>query len=288
MNESIDKIRTRLRDMLFGRTKIRVVNYSESNEVTPVFVIGTFRSGTTLLRFLLDSHSEICCPPETKFLADLSKIHSNQSTWQSLEAMGLEENYIKQSLRTLASSFYQPYMAVKGKQVLVDKTPEYVRILDFIDWLYDGKCKFILIFRNGLDVANSMYEQVIEPIENNKSLDKAFNYWIHDTEIMLELLEKKKERCHKVIYNDLCDNVENVMTGVLRFIGLEWEEKILEWYSHGHDRGHEDIKARRQRGINKSASNYDSWEPETIKKFKNRAREVHEKIGFDPETLELR
>ena len=168
MSESLDKLRTRIRDVIFGRTKIHVINQEDIEDIYPVFIIGTFRSGTTLLRYLLDSHSHICSPPETKFLMGLADIRNNKTIWGALETMGLEEEYIKQKIRQLASSFYQPYKEVKMKRILVDKTPEYVRVLDFIDWLYDGKCKYIMIFRNGLDVANSMCEQVIEPIEQNE------------------------------------------------------------------------------------------------------------------------
>jgi len=286
MNQ-LDKLRTRVRDAVFGRTKIRVVSLDATDDVVPVFVIGTFRSGTTLLRYLLDTHSQVCCPPETKFMVNLAGLRDNKAIRKSLDNMGLEEQYIKQGLRKLSSSFYQPYMAVKGKQILVDKTPEYVRILDFIDWLYDGKCKYIFIFRNGLDVANSMYEQDIEPLLGNKTLDTAFEYWKHDSEIMLDWIEKNKGSCHKVVYDDLCANVEGVMKGVLKFMGLDWEQKILEWYNQGHDRGHEDIKARRQRGVKKSSANYEKWDTETIKRFKKLASELHEKIGFDPETLKF-
>src|SRR5262249_47350516 len=32
---------------------------------SPVFILTTSRSGSTLLRFLLDSHPDFACPPET-------------------------------------------------------------------------------------------------------------------------------------------------------------------------------------------------------------------------------
>ncbi len=105
-----DTFRTRLRDIIFGRTKIRVINLSHNEDVLPVFIIGTFRSGTTLLRFLLNSHTKICIPLETKFLTDIATLRSNPSTQKAIESMGLEENYIKKSIREFTSSFYRPYM----------------------------------------------------------------------------------------------------------------------------------------------------------------------------------
>ncbi len=284
----LDKLRTRLRDMAFGRTQIRVVNLSDETDVTPVFVIGTFRSGTTLLRFLLDSHSQLCCPPETKFLVNLAEMHGDQSTTRALETMGLENDYVRNSLKSFASSLYSPYLSVKGKSILVDKTPEYVRILDFIHWLYEGRAKYILIYRNGLDVAQSMFKQVIEPLEENKTIDTCFDYWKKDTRIMLDWHERHKEACHKLVYENLCSDVEGVMTRAFKFLELPWEESVLEWYRQSHDIGYEDIKARRQRSIQKSSGNYSDWPKEDIKRMKESAHEIHSAIGYDPDTLEWR
>ena len=200
--------------------------------------------------------------------------------------MGLEEDYIKQSIREFTSSFYRPYILSNNKDMIIDKTPEYVRILDFIDWLYDGKCKYILIFRNGLDVANSMNDVVIEPLEGNKSINTAFNYWLTDTNIMLDWMGRNKAKCHKVVYDHLCDDTEGVITNLLEFLGMEWEPQILNWHKQQHDMGYEDIKARRQRKINKSRANYQLWNPDEISHFKSLASEVHKRIGFNTETLE--
>lgn len=284
----IDTLRTRIRDAIFGRTQIKVVSISQKEDIVPVFLVGTFRSGTTLFRFLVDSHSQICCPPETKFLAYLAAMRKIKGCRESLEAMGLEEGYQKQRIRALASSFYEPYMVSKNKPLIVDKTPEYVRELDFIDWLYDGKCKYLLIFRNGLDVAHSMNSQLIEPLEGNKSVESAFAYWKQDTQIMLRWLEQRPEDCHKVVYDSLCSDVKGVMAGVFEFLGEEWEEAVQTWYDHRHDMGYEDIKARRQRSVSVSKGNYSQWDPELIDKLKREAADIHRAIGFDPDTLEYR
>lgn len=273
--------------MLFGRTRIKVVSQEKVDDVVPVFLIGTFRSGTTLFRFLLDSHSRLCCPPESKFLLHLASMHETASTMNAFAHMGFDESFTRRQMMVFANAVYGTHLKGMEKEILVDKTPEYVRILNFIDWLYKGKCKYLLIFRNGLDVAHSMNTMPIEPLEQDKSLDKAFEYWKSDTETMLEWNAAYPERCHKIIYDQLCDDTESILQGVMQFIGVGFEARQLKWYEHHHDRGDEDIKARRQRTINKSVHNYREWPEETIQNLKQRSAEIHSAIGYDWDSLEL-
>jgi hypothetical protein len=62
----------------------------------PIFIIGSPRSGTTLLRLILDSHPNISCGPETHFLVDLSKIVNVH--WEQVEAFGFDKAYWHQKL----------------------------------------------------------------------------------------------------------------------------------------------------------------------------------------------
>ena len=38
----------------------------------PIFVVGSMRSGSTMLRLILDSHPRIAVPPETGFMGAVS------------------------------------------------------------------------------------------------------------------------------------------------------------------------------------------------------------------------
>lgn len=287
MNELIDKLQTRLRDAIFGRTRLHVVSQrdEDASAQAPVFVVATFRSGSTFLRLLLNSHSQICCPPETKFLLHLAALRADDVTGKALASLGYEEAYVRDRLRALASEFYGPYLQAMGKAILVDKTPDYVRVLDFIDWLYEGRAKYIVLFRNGLDVAQSMNDTRLDPFDENKNLRTTFEYWKTDAEIMLNWLSAHPERCCKVLYESLCDDLKGEMGAVLSFLGLAWEDEIETWYKRGHDRGHEDNKARRQRSVNKRTNTYADWDVGLVDEFKLTARSVHEAIGYDPDSL---
>lgn len=54
------------------RVVVREINAAERRRLAPGFIIGVYRSGTTLLRFVLDSHPNIAVPPESNFLNGLA------------------------------------------------------------------------------------------------------------------------------------------------------------------------------------------------------------------------
>ncbi|WP_425596530.1 sulfotransferase, partial [Roseobacter litoralis] len=43
---------------------------SLENKIQPVVLYGALRSGTTLVRLILDAHPDICCPGERDFMVD--------------------------------------------------------------------------------------------------------------------------------------------------------------------------------------------------------------------------
>ena len=65
----------------------------------PIFVIGSPRSGTTLLRLILDSHPSISCGEETHFLRDLESVVGRN--WDLVATYGLGRDWWIEHLRSL-------------------------------------------------------------------------------------------------------------------------------------------------------------------------------------------
>src|SRR3981081_2243878 len=87
----------------------------------PVFVLCAGRSGSTLLRLLLDAHPDLACPPETK----LPEIFGRLITlWSAMEALplptggmtrmsGIPSAAVK-GIRHTADLIIGPYLARRG------------------------------------------------------------------------------------------------------------------------------------------------------------------------------
>ena len=112
------------------------------------FVVGLTRSGTTLLRMMLDAHPLLTIPPETHFVPDLIKAaRAEQGADGMLAAMtsnrtwadfGIDEGEMRERLAQVDSgdgagavrAFFESYAAKHGKPRWGDKTPHYVHHVD--------------------------------------------------------------------------------------------------------------------------------------------------------------
>ena len=149
------RLRRRLRRAV-GAQRIFVAPPPKTRMEPPIFVIGVHRSGTTLLRLVLDSHSRIAVPRESVFLLPLSEVLKEEAAWQGWAMLGFEADHVFNKLREFSDYFFDAYSTARGKPRWADKSPQYVDCLDFIDRLYGPACKYLFIYRHGLDVANSI------------------------------------------------------------------------------------------------------------------------------------
>src|SRR3954453_6132576 len=112
----------------------------------PIFIVGCQRSGTTLGGLMLDSHPNISCGPETRFLADMAKITTEN--WKRMSHFGFDKDYWHRSIARFFEGIQQDYAASKGKTRWADKTPRYALSLGFIDQLFP-RCQVIHVVRDG-------------------------------------------------------------------------------------------------------------------------------------------
>ena len=98
--------------------------------INPIFIIGVPRSGTTLLRIILDSHSQIAGASETPWI--LGSYGPESSFRNLLDSLirdklgpvnnlpGIDEKVIMESGRLFLNRLFQAYLVKKKKQILKD------------------------------------------------------------------------------------------------------------------------------------------------------------------------
>jgi len=91
----------------------------------PIFIGGAGRSGTTLLRVMLDSHPSIACGPELKITTAIAKLWLDCQTGfaDALAALHLPPREVNRILADTITSFMAPFQAASGKPRIAEKTP---------------------------------------------------------------------------------------------------------------------------------------------------------------------
>ncbi len=214
------------------------------------FIVGVPRSGTTLLRLMLDSHPDLTIPPETHFMRGLFRIEdrgrltperfvnfiTGHRRWPDF---GLDKNMLKKAIENLARFsmrdgliiFYELYADRAGKSRWGDKTPKYVLLMDRIASIFP-EARFIHIIRDGRDTVLSRKNSWL--VE-----DKTVEVLIKEWKDIIHIARKKSESIEHYIeirYEDLVFAPETVLKQVADFTDLPYTDEMLEYYKHAEER----------------------------------------------------
>ena len=124
---------------------------------SPIFIIGTGRSGTTALGVVLSMHRDIGYLNEPKSIwhavhggEDLIGSYSRDEARYRLDANEIQPAHIKAMHR-----IYGAYLRVTGTKRVVDKYPELIFRVPFVKALFPD-AKFLFLARNGWDTIHSI------------------------------------------------------------------------------------------------------------------------------------
>ncbi len=221
-------------------------------------IVGVGRSGTTLLRLMLDSHPELAIPPETHFIPRLLALSSvggqlreefyckvtESQTWpdfhinkdEFLEALqNLESFSVASGLRC----FYGLYAKRFNKKRWGDKTPLYnLHMKDIQECLPNAR--FIHIVRDGRDVAVSGKDLWFGPGDN---IEKQAINWLSR---IREARQQSQYLSHylEIRYEDLVTDTTNTLKNICEFIELPFNCQMEDYYKNASARMDE-ISARK-------------------------------------------
>jgi Sulfotransferase family len=208
-----------------------------SGVADPVFVLCMGRSGSTLLRFLLDAHPELACPPETSMPALCGQL---AVVWSLIEGAPLAAerdaapprvpDAAVAGIRRMLDEMTGSYLARRGKRLFCDKSLGSARFTDLLVQIYPG-ARFLCLYRHPMDVIRSGldacpwgltgygFDQYIVGSPGNAILALA-RYWLDNATLINEVEQAQPDRCHRIRYEDLVEDPEEVMREVYAFIGV--------------------------------------------------------------------
>ncbi len=195
----------------------------------PIFIIGCPRSGTTLLRLVLDSHPRISCGEETHFLRELRSIVEGH--WPLLETYGLPREDWLRRIRGLYEGFQADYLARRGKQRWAEKDPTYTLLLPFIDELFPH-AQYVHLVRDPYDVVASFRERW----GYRAALRVARTEWVRYVGAGRRFGQALPAgRYHELHYEQLVEAPERTLRTLLRFLDEPWDDAVLRFDEAEHD-----------------------------------------------------
>lgn len=230
------------------------------------FIIGNPRSGTTLFRLMMNKHSQISVPPEAGFLVwlnnefnhfqatdiplliqalkDTKKIESWNLDYETLQDfMEKKKPNSFADAMDMIYDYYSSHVLQKKVDIFGDKNNYYLDHIDLLAQLYPD-AKFIHIIRDGRSVAAS-YQSLM-----TKSIDSAYapklptniteiaEEWsrninhIQDSFALLPLGNWTSIR-----FEDLVLYPEKTLEDVCKFLKLDFEKQMLEYYQTDESSG---------------------------------------------------
>ena len=253
------------RGWLSERTRI-VVHGSTEPCQSPIFIVGTHRSGTSLLRRVLDSHRNIACPPESFWLTHYTRILDDHLAFDGFWNLGFDRQEAIGGLRQGAAHFHEAYRLAKGKSRWADKTPQYAEHLDTLWTLFGPEARFVFIFRHPMDVAFSIWKRGWNFVDTTgDAVTDCSRYVVGSGQRQLAFLNARPEVCHVIYYDQLVGNPEAILGRLCAdFLNEPWDPRMLRHHQVPHDFGCEDPMVRGTRGFHGSFENWHEWSARQI------------------------
>lgn len=227
---------------------------SPQPEAAPILILSCYRTGSTLLRYIMDTHPEIYSPPEIELgqvAFDLMHLSAGLAG-QNFDPTSSDElpEPAFSWVRGLLSELLNAAAAQRGKRIWCEKTPSNLAplTLALLRKLFPTARKLCL-HRHCLDVVSSILKMLDRLPELNSFLlasqghavTAAINYWCERTATLLWLEEQEPSLCRRLRYEDMVSDPAGILEPMFGFLGVSLVPGLVDKvFEAHHDRGKQD------------------------------------------------
>ncbi len=213
----------------------------------PIVVGGCLRSGTSLVRRILDSHPRIHCGPEITFFRDFygdyrDDVLAHLRFTRTIRDLVPED----EALAVLGQAFVELHERAArrvGKARWADKAPENVLYTSQWEALLEGRWLLVHVVRNPLDTVASMRGRFPRTLPDDVA--GQADVYCRYTEAGLAFEAAHPERCFRVVYEELCATPSDGLQRLLGWLGEDFVPAQLAFNDLPHQEGLEDPEVRR-------------------------------------------
>jgi hypothetical protein len=221
----------------------------------PIFMIGIQRSGSNLLRLMLNELPEIAAPhpphilqrmmPLVPHYGNLRKgeafsllvddvcrlVEMNPVPWEGvvLDRADVAARCRKRSLVAVFGAVYDVMAEAWGAKTWCCKSLANIYYLPEIEGYFPG-AKYIYLYRDGRDVAVSFSKAVV----GEKHYYHIAREWNEAQQLALNFRRKiPAGRFFNLSYEDLTSKTEKTVRALCKFLGVGYKPSMLEFYKSG-------------------------------------------------------
>ena len=245
--EKDKEILSKIRD-IFEKTNSKVAKSSLKNEtLSPIFIIGMPRSGTSLVEQILSSHKEVFGAGELDFLSKSifseiqNEINDNEDfesiskkSILSLDSSDFHKIISKNFINKIRNRYYSSIGSFDiSENIFTDKMPLNFRFVGFIISAFPD-AKIVHLKRDSIATCWSIYKHYFKSNGNgySSSMDDLALYFNIYRDLMDFWHKKFPNKIYDISYEGLTLNQEEETRKLLNFCGLDWDENCLNFYKN--------------------------------------------------------
>jgi hypothetical protein len=206
----------------------------------PIFIGGVPRSGTTLLRMILDSHSALACGPEMRLIPQICEMY--RAATQIADgpvgaAWALDREQVRRSFAEMIAGLLEPARLRSGKARIAEKTPANAAWFAELRELFP-EAPQIHVVRDGRDVVASLLGldwrdgRTGEPFDFVRSARAAAAMWARQVGIAQAAFAapEARGRVFELRYEAVVERPSEALRLLFAFLGEPWEEQVLDFH----------------------------------------------------------
>jgi len=212
-----------------------------AEENSPVFVLCCSRTGSTLLRYILDSHPDFCCPPELhlgRLARSLVLVYSVTLQCDVQDLDDNQESILGKRARKNIEDIMAEYVGPLGKKVWCEKSIFTIDNLPFVELVFPD-ARYLCLYRNCLDQVASALDTLDRDLSgmaygfypylsrNRRDPWNALtDYWIEKITAILAYEKANPSQCIRLRYEDIVSNAEAQLENLFTLLNSRWSREM--------------------------------------------------------------
>ncbi|XP_058128119.1 protein-tyrosine sulfotransferase [Anopheles ziemanni] len=205
-------------------------NYKYHRNMPLIFIGGVPRSGTTLMRAMLDAHPEVRCGQETRVIPRILQLRSHWMKSEKESVRLVEAGITKEVLNGAIAQFCLEIIAKHGDPAprLCNKDPLTLKMGSYVIELFP-EAKFLFMVRDGRATVHSIISRKVTITGFDlTSYRQCMSKWNQAIQTMHEQCKEiGSDRCMMVYYEQLVLHPEQWMRKILNFLDIPWNDSVL-------------------------------------------------------------